>query len=272
MADATATTSSGDSSSANDKSAPQKSLNEFWDGLIAKNPTKIFRIFPRTLYENLLPPIKATGASSQKNATESYNAAAEECRERVKRIVRECHRTNEKFTDPDFDLEKDYLSNCLNSLSTDTGTETTEPSSSNYVESNSLTDALSTLVRSNILGADSYLNMNVSALTDALERAGPSSSTTNDSGLRPAVAHRIDWIFEDPSFIVDGISTSDVMQGAAGDCWFVAAVSTMCSKPELMEKVCVARDAECGVYGFVFYRDGEWISTVVDDNLYLTYV
>lgn len=36
-----------------------------------------------------------------------------------------------------------------------------------------------------------------------------------------------------------------------------------------MERVCVARNEECGVYGFVFHRDGEWVSTVVDDNLYL---
>lgn len=36
-----------------------------------------------------------------------------------------------------------------------------------------------------------------------------------------------------------------------------------------MDKICVARDEICGVYGFVFYRDGEWIWTVVDDNLYL---
>jgi hypothetical protein len=36
-----------------------------------------------------------------------------------------------------------------------------------------------------------------------------------------------------------------------------------------MHKVCVHRNEECGVYGFVFYRDGEWIWTVVDDNLYL---
>jgi hypothetical protein len=36
-----------------------------------------------------------------------------------------------------------------------------------------------------------------------------------------------------------------------------------------MKKVCVARDEECGVYGFVFYRDGDWMWTVVDDNLYL---
>jgi hypothetical protein len=39
--------------------------------------------------------------------------------------------------------------------------------------------------------------------------------------------------------------------------------------PGLMDKICVARDAECGVYGFVFYRDGEWISSIVDDSLYL---
>ncbi|KAG6356919.1 hypothetical protein INS49_014794 [Diaporthe citri] len=36
-----------------------------------------------------------------------------------------------------------------------------------------------------------------------------------------------------------------------------------------MDKICVARDEECGVYGFVFFRDGEWISTIVDDNLCL---
>lgn len=36
-----------------------------------------------------------------------------------------------------------------------------------------------------------------------------------------------------------------------------------------MDKICVARDEDCGVYGFVFFRDGEWVSTVVDDNLCL---
>ena len=51
---------------------------------------------------------------------------------------------------------------------------------------------------------------------------------------------------------------------------FLAALATICSNPTLMDKICVERDEECGVYGFVFYRDGEWISTVVDDNLYLT--
>jgi hypothetical protein len=80
-----------------------------------------------------------------------------------------------------------------------------------------------------------------------------------------------DWVFDNPSFTVDGYSSSDVKQGANGDCWFIAAVATICSNPSLMDRICVERDEECGVYGFVFYRDGEWIWTVVDDNLYLSY-
>uniref|UniRef100_A0A0D2YDT5 Calpain catalytic domain-containing protein n=1 Tax=Fusarium oxysporum (strain Fo5176) TaxID=660025 RepID=A0A0D2YDT5_FUSOF len=37
----------------------------------------------------------------------------------------------------------------------------------------------------------------------------------------------------------------------------------------MMNKICVAQNEKVGVYGFVFHRDGAWISTVVDDNLYL---
>jgi len=41
-------------------------------------------------------------------------------------------------------------------------------------------------------------------------------------------------------------------------------------KSGLIERLCVERDTDVGVYGFVFYRDGEWISEIVDDNLFLT--
>jgi len=40
------------------------------------------------------------------------------------------------------------------------------------------------------------------------------------------------------------------------------------AKKELVEKLCVARDEQVGVYGFVFYRDGEWVPEVIDDKLY----
>lgn len=31
----------------------------------------------------------------------------------------------------------------------------------------------------------------------------------------------------------------------------------------------MARDEQVGVYGFVFHRDGEWFSEIIDDKLYL---
>jgi hypothetical protein len=86
---------------------------------------------------------------------------------------------------------------------------------------------------------------------------------------KPGSVHRVDWIFESPKFTVSGYSSSDIKQGANGDCWWLAAIATIAHRRDLMERVCVTRDEECGVYGFVFQRDGEWISVVIDDNLYL---
>jgi hypothetical protein len=85
----------------------------------------------------------------------------------------------------------------------------------------------------------------------------------------PKSVHRLDWIFENPKFTVNGFSSSDIKQGTIGDCWWLAAVGNIAHRKDLMQKICVARDEECGVYGFVFHRDGEWISTIIDDNLYL---
>lgn len=59
-------------------------------------------------------------------------------------------------------------------------------------------------------------------------------------------------------------------QGRNGDCWLLAALCTLSNKPTLIEKLCVARDEQVGVYGFVFHRDGEWISEIIDDKLFLT--
>jgi len=67
----------------------------------------------------------------------------------------------------------------------------------------------------------------------------------------------------------------------------MAALCTLGNKENLIRKVCVARNEKVGVYGFVFYRgntihcrqsvaspinaqiDGEWMTTIIDDKLYL---
>jgi hypothetical protein len=240
--------------------APQDAINEFWENLITKRPAKVTKIFPSSLYTHLLPPDRKPG-TSKKNAAESYEAAAAECRARVKRAVRECNRTNEKFTDPEFDIEELTDKNCLQGLRywyDDKPAETTST-----VSPSRLGAALSTLINADIL----LQNAAPVDFVTAAKLLTRSSSSIDEPN--PGSVHRVDWIFDKPQFEIDGFHSSDVVQGANGDCWFIAAVATICSNPELIRKVCVEKDEECGVYGFVFYRDGEWIWTVVDDNLYL---
>ncbi|KAA8564893.1 hypothetical protein EYC84_010663 [Monilinia fructicola] len=86
----------------------------------------------------------------------------------------------------------------------------------------------------------------------------------------PGSVKRVGDIFDNPQFYVSGATANDIRQGRDGDCWLMAALCTLGNKPGLIEKVCVARDEEIGVYGFVFHRDGEWRSEIIDDKLYLT--
>ena len=91
-----------------------------------------------------------------------------------------------------------------------------------------------------------------------------------DSGFRPGSVKRVGDIFDSPKFYISGATANDIRQGRDGDCWFMAALCTLGNKPGLIDKVCVARNEEVGVYGFVFHRDGEWRSEIIDDKLYLT--
>ncbi|KAF7189566.1 Calpain-5 [Pseudocercospora fuligena] len=69
-----------------------------------------------------------------------------------------------------------------------------------------------------------------------------------------------------PLYTSSEIQQSDYL----GNCWFLAGVASLGSRNDFLQKVCVAWDQRCGVFGFVFHRDGEWTYTVVDDYLYLT--
>ncbi|ERS94919.1 hypothetical protein HMPREF1624_08630 [Sporothrix schenckii ATCC 58251] len=265
-------------SKTNRHESPQKGISDFWSAFHARKPGRITSIFPRRLYEQWgLQPAQdvvgwtaatvagvagvSTPAASSSSSTSStssvsswaavsapstptepsptpttsYEAAAAACRAAVARIVSACHRTNEKFTDPEFNLEDDPNQNCLRGL-----------------------------VRRR--AAD-----------------GGEENALHPLHTPPAV-HRVDWIFEKPVFVKNGrersedtsersedsgFSSSDVQQGRVGDCWWIAAVATMAHRTDLMRRVCVARDERCGVYGFVFVRDGAWTPVVVDDQLYV---
>lgn len=224
---------------------PQGDVNNFWSKFSRKRPSKVTSIFPRLLYASLLPcNPDPRGASSARNAAESYDIAAKECRDKVRRIREECERTNEKFTDPDFDIESDFefKDNCLFGLC--------EPAPRRRPISPP---------------PPPHPHPPLPPPDDITV-----SSVVSDRPRGPGSVHRLDWIFRNPQFTVNGYSHTDVQQGVGGDCWWLAAISTIAHRKDLMDRICVDRDEECGVYGFVFQRDGEWVSTVVDDNLYLS--
>lgn len=84
----------------------------------------------------------------------------------------------------------------------------------------------------------------------------------------PSDVQRVTQIFDKPSFFIDGADSNDIVQGNLGDCWFCSALATMSTAKGLVEKFCVARDEEVGVYGFIFFRDTQWVEVIVDDMLY----
>ncbi|QRV99267.1 calpain family cysteine protease [Ceratobasidium sp. AG-Ba] len=86
---------------------------------------------------------------------------------------------------------------------------------------------------------------------------------------RPSDVLRVTQIFYKPRFFIDGASSSDVAQGYVGDCWFLAAISAVSTMEGLIERICVARDEEVGVYGFIFYRDSGWVDVIIDDLLFV---
>lgn len=92
--------------------------------------------------------------------------------------------------------------------------------------------------------------------------------TQSGENHQPADVHRVTQIFDDPHFFVDGAGSNDIIQGTLGDCWFLSALATVSTAPGLVEKLCVARDEQVGVYGFTFFRDNAWVTVVIDDMLF----
>jgi Calpain family cysteine protease len=106
--------------------------------------------------------------------------------------------------------------------------------------------------------------------TDEPPDSQPAPTITPE--LNPPSVKRVGDIFDNPQFFVDGANAKDIRQGMDGDCWFLSALMAICnmsSTANLLTNLCVAWDQDVGVYGFVLFRDGEWISVIIDDKLYL---
>ncbi|KAF7332285.1 Calpain catalytic domain-containing protein [Mycena kentingensis (nom. inval.)] len=89
-----------------------------------------------------------------------------------------------------------------------------------------------------------------------------------DRDMAPSDVQRVHQIFSKPAFFIGGADSNDLVQGRLGNCWFLSALATMTTARGLIERFCVARDEQVGVYGFIFFRDTAWVTVVVDDLLF----
>ncbi|KAI1160782.1 hypothetical protein F5B18DRAFT_663622 [Nemania serpens] len=209
---------------------PQQVIDEFWAKFTTKAPGKATTVIPSNQYVERAARQSNRAAGTTTQA--SYEEAAAVCKAKVAKIVKECRRVNQKYRDPHFDLELDLK----------WGARDTLESLCNKDE-----------------GED-----------EGQGPPPPPPPPPKPGGFHPRSVKRVMDVFEAPRFYIDGPTANDVRQGRDGDCWLLAALCTLSNKPSLIERVCVARDEQVGVYGFVFHRDGAWFSEIIDDKLFLT--
>ena len=129
--------------------------------------------------------------------------------------------------------------------------------------------------RRNLRYSDTYFDLELDLKTKMFPNCliGLRDQYADHSSLaKPRGVKRVHRIFSNPEFYIEGAKRIRIREERpGGNCWLLAALCGLGSGEnfELIERLCVARDEAIGIYGFVFYRDGQWIYSIVDDKLYL---
>ena len=93
----------------NQNVSPQKAIDKFWKSFNTKFPGKPFTILPDNLYAKRIALQAARDPHPSKNAVASYEQAAATAKAKVDKIARDCRRLNQKYKDPHFDIEFDFM-------------------------------------------------------------------------------------------------------------------------------------------------------------------
>lgn len=242
-------------------------------------PPTATTVLPKNeLAERLAKRKSAKEVGSGITAQASYDEAAAACKAKVDKIIKECRRVNQKYRDPHFDLEVDLKTSrrdCLESLSNVKGDSDDSDSDSSLSsigpprprKRRHGLELSKKRRKSDRLVGDEAISQ-VGGRVDELGFPDDSpQGRTPGSRFCPKSVKRVGEIFDDPKFYIDGPTANDVRQGRDGDCWLMAALCTLSNKSGLIEKICVAHNQDVGVYGFVFHRDGEWVSEIIDDKV-----
>ncbi|WZH47119.1 Calpain [Fusarium acuminatum] len=97
------------------KLPPQKTINGIWKKFSKRKFHKALAVLP---FDPVQPP---AAYHSNEVLSAGYERAAEECRRKVEKIIKECKRVNMRYRDPGWDLDWDLKyekGHCLNNLGT----------------------------------------------------------------------------------------------------------------------------------------------------------
>lgn len=102
-------------------------------------------------------------------------------------------------------------------------------------------------------------------------------ATDRSIGNVQNVTGRVEWrrpkeINPNACLFVGGVSRFDVEQGALGDCWLLAVVSSVANHPALFQHLVpkeqkLSGNGYVGVFRCRFWRFGQWVEVLVDDRL-----
>lgn len=108
----TDTAAKSDPKNAGDKDGkivlPQHRLDKFWKNFLTECSGKAFTVLPNHPSAEREPYQPSQEVVSSSSATTSYERAVARCKTRLEEIVQECQRLNQKYKDPEFDIETDF--------------------------------------------------------------------------------------------------------------------------------------------------------------------